>query len=128
MCIIVIYPTIDINTRIPKWEDYPETRFFLLFWVLKIGHLKKGLNPPSSSELAFGSPYLGTAIKTGVVTGVIALAVSYHHLQYYKLHHHLYLFIATFFFFFNYLPYHVIHAICPIMKLQLSHLCLSFPS
>ncbi|PIN17782.1 Sulfate/bicarbonate/oxalate exchanger SAT-1 and related transporters (SLC26 family) [Handroanthus impetiginosus] len=42
-----------------------------------IGHLKKGLNPPSVSELetAFGSPHLLTAIKTGVITGVIALAV-----------------------------------------------------
>ncbi|CAI9118397.1 OLC1v1019962C1 [Oldenlandia corymbosa var. corymbosa] len=39
-----------------------------------IGHLKKGLNPPSLSELAFGSPYLMLALKTGVITGVIALA------------------------------------------------------
>jgi len=43
---------------------------------VQIGHLKKGLNPPSVSELAFGSPYLMTAIKTGIITGVIALAVS----------------------------------------------------
>ncbi|KAI6695535.1 hypothetical protein NL676_023245 [Syzygium grande] len=39
-----------------------------------IGPLKKGLNPPSGTDLAFGSPYLTTAIKTGIVTGVIALA------------------------------------------------------
>nr|XP_027096218.1 sulfate transporter 3.1-like [Coffea arabica]XP_027115316.1 sulfate transporter 3.1-like [Coffea arabica] len=39
-----------------------------------IGHLKKGLNPPSIMDLAFGSPFLSTAIKTGIVTGVIALA------------------------------------------------------
>lgn len=39
-----------------------------------IGHLKKGLNPPSIMDLAFGSKYLSTAIKTGIVTGVIALA------------------------------------------------------
>ncbi|KAF5466090.1 hypothetical protein F2P56_016048 [Juglans regia] len=39
-----------------------------------IGHLKKGLNPPSVSDLAFGSPYLMTAIKTGIITGVIGLA------------------------------------------------------
>ncbi|KAJ6725981.1 hypothetical protein OIU79_004190 [Salix purpurea] len=44
--------------------------------VQVIGNLKKGLNPVSVSELAFGSPYLGTAIKTGIITGVIALAVS----------------------------------------------------
>ncbi|KAG5560195.1 hypothetical protein RHGRI_003473 [Rhododendron griersonianum] len=40
----------------------------------QIGHLKKGLNPPSVSELAFGSEYLPTAIKTGIITGFIALA------------------------------------------------------
>ncbi|KAK6130173.1 hypothetical protein DH2020_036089 [Rehmannia glutinosa] len=41
-----------------------------------IGHLKKGLNPPSLSELetSFGSTHLMTAIKTGIITGVIALA------------------------------------------------------
>ncbi|KAF2284263.1 hypothetical protein P3X46_027625 [Hevea brasiliensis] len=42
--------------------------------VQVIGHLKKGLNPPSVSDLAFGSPHLMTAIKTGIITGVIALA------------------------------------------------------
>lgn len=41
-----------------------------------IGHLKKGLNPPSVSELttSFGSTHLSTVIKTGVITGIIALA------------------------------------------------------
>ncbi|KAK2647088.1 hypothetical protein Ddye_022283 [Dipteronia dyeriana] len=39
-----------------------------------IGHLKKGLNPLTMSDLAFGSPYLMTTIKTGVITGIIALA------------------------------------------------------
>ncbi|CAK7346538.1 unnamed protein product [Dovyalis caffra] len=42
--------------------------------VQVVGHLKKGLNPPSFADLAFVSPYLSTAIKTGIVTGVIALA------------------------------------------------------
>ncbi|KAK9146606.1 hypothetical protein Sjap_006509 [Stephania japonica] len=42
--------------------------------VQVIGHLKKGLNPPSLTDLAFGSQYLTTSIKTGIVTGVIALA------------------------------------------------------
>lgn len=42
--------------------------------VQVIGHLKKGLNPPSATELAFGSPHLMTAIKVGIVTGIIALA------------------------------------------------------
>lgn len=42
--------------------------------VQVIGHLKKGINPPSYSQLAFSSEYLAIAIKTGVVTSVIALA------------------------------------------------------
>ncbi|XP_057771618.1 sulfate transporter 3.1-like [Salvia miltiorrhiza] len=41
-----------------------------------IGHLKQGLNPQSVSELTttFGSTHLMTAMKTGVIIGVIALA------------------------------------------------------
>ncbi|XP_019178604.1 PREDICTED: sulfate transporter 3.1-like [Ipomoea nil] len=42
--------------------------------VQVIGELKKGLNPPSIMDLSFGSAYLTTAIKTGIVTGVLALA------------------------------------------------------
>ncbi|KAM3373720.1 sulfate transporter 3.1 isoform X1 [Capsicum galapagoense] len=42
--------------------------------VAVIGELKKGINPPSIMDLSFGSKYLTTAIKTGIVTGVIALA------------------------------------------------------
>ncbi|KAK8497693.1 hypothetical protein V6N12_018811 [Hibiscus sabdariffa] len=39
-----------------------------------IGHLKKGLNPLSVSDLAFGSPHLMAAIKTGIIIGIIGLA------------------------------------------------------
>ncbi|KAM3356367.1 sulfate transporter 3.1 [Capsicum galapagoense] len=42
--------------------------------VQVIGHLERGINPPSYSELAFRSQYLSIAIKTGIVTSVIALA------------------------------------------------------
>lgn len=42
--------------------------------VQVIGNLKKGLNPLSFTDLVFVSPYLTTAIKTGIITGVIALA------------------------------------------------------
>lgn len=45
--------------------------------LFQIGNLKKGLNPPSVTDLVFVSPYMGTAIKTGLVTGIIALAVKY---------------------------------------------------
>ncbi|XP_076939036.1 sulfate transporter 3.1-like [Bidens hawaiensis] len=42
--------------------------------VQVIGELKKGLNPITIMDLSFGSQYISTAIKTGIVTGVIALA------------------------------------------------------
>ncbi|KAJ1405175.1 sulfate anion transporter, conserved site [Sesbania bispinosa] len=42
--------------------------------VQVIGNLKKGLNPLSLTDLVFVSPYMNTAIKTGLVVGIIALA------------------------------------------------------
>ncbi|XP_027363370.1 sulfate transporter 3.1-like [Abrus precatorius] len=42
--------------------------------VQVIGELKKGLNPPSLTNLVFVSPYMTTAMKTGLVVGIIALA------------------------------------------------------
>lgn len=44
--------------------------------LLQIGELKKGLNPGSLTDLVFKAPYMTTAIKTGLVTGIIAMAVS----------------------------------------------------
>ncbi|KAH7866853.1 hypothetical protein Vadar_025826 [Vaccinium darrowii] len=38
-----------------------------------IGNLPKGLNPPSSNMLYFHGTYLGLALKTGLVTGILAL-------------------------------------------------------
>ncbi|CAN1844678.1 Sulfate transporter 3.1 [Linum perenne] len=48
--------------------------FFLLVTKQFIGELKKGLNPLSFGDLVFVSPYLSIAIKTGIITGIIALA------------------------------------------------------
>ncbi|XWS76356.1 hypothetical protein CRYUN_Cryun01aG0169300 [Craigia yunnanensis] len=42
--------------------------------VQVIGNLKKGLNPPSFGDFVFASPYMSTAAKTGMITGIIALA------------------------------------------------------
>ncbi|XP_042450975.1 sulfate transporter 3.1-like [Zingiber officinale] len=42
--------------------------------VQVIGHLKKGLNPPSATSLTFAQPYIMVALKTGIITGIIALA------------------------------------------------------
>ncbi|XP_027344411.1 probable sulfate transporter 3.4 [Abrus precatorius] len=41
--------------------------------IAVIGHLPKGLNPPSSNMLYFSGPYLALAIKTGIVTGILSL-------------------------------------------------------
>ncbi|XP_058226850.1 probable sulfate transporter 3.4 [Rhododendron vialii] len=41
--------------------------------ISTIGHLPKGLNPPSSNMLYFQGTYLGVALKTGIVTGILAL-------------------------------------------------------
>ncbi|XP_038693065.1 probable sulfate transporter 3.4 [Tripterygium wilfordii] len=38
-----------------------------------IGNLPKGLNPPSSNMLYFSGHFLGLAIKTGLVTGILSL-------------------------------------------------------
>ncbi|KAK8554796.1 hypothetical protein V6N13_093769 [Hibiscus sabdariffa] len=48
--------------------------FFLLVTRYFIGNLKKGLNPLSFGDLVFTTPYMTTALKTGMVTGIIALA------------------------------------------------------
>ncbi|KAM6541288.1 hypothetical protein CsatB_005735 [Cannabis sativa] len=42
--------------------------------VQVIGNLKKGLNPLSITDLVLVPPHMAIAIKTGIVTGVIALA------------------------------------------------------
>ncbi|XP_024032531.1 sulfate transporter 3.1-like, partial [Morus notabilis] len=39
-----------------------------------IGKLKKGLNPLSITDLIFSPPHMTLAIKTGIITGIIALA------------------------------------------------------
>ncbi|KAK1281883.1 putative sulfate transporter 3.4 [Acorus calamus] len=38
-----------------------------------IGHLQKGLNPPSVNMLLFSGPYLALAVKTGLITGILSL-------------------------------------------------------
>ncbi|KAJ4897939.1 putative sulfate transporter 3.4 [Raphanus sativus] len=38
-----------------------------------IGHLPKGLNPPSANMLYFSGTHLALAIKTGIITGVLSL-------------------------------------------------------
>ena len=43
--------------------------------IFQIGELKRGINPSSVTDLNLDSKYLPVAIKTGIVTGIIALAV-----------------------------------------------------
>ncbi|XP_010519099.1 PREDICTED: probable sulfate transporter 3.5, partial [Tarenaya hassleriana] len=42
--------------------------------ILTVGHLKRGLNPPSINLLNFDSKYIGAVVKAGLITGLIALA------------------------------------------------------
>nr|DAD44730.1 TPA_asm: hypothetical protein HUJ06_002960 [Nelumbo nucifera] len=41
--------------------------------ISTIGHLQKGINPPSANMLYLHGPYLGLAIKTGIITGILSL-------------------------------------------------------
>ncbi|KAL3633030.1 putative sulfate transporter 3.4 [Castilleja foliolosa] len=41
--------------------------------IKTIGHLPKGLNPPSSNMLYFHGTHLALAIKTGIITGILSL-------------------------------------------------------
>ncbi|XP_064972776.1 probable sulfate transporter 3.4 isoform X2 [Musa acuminata AAA Group] len=41
--------------------------------IKTIGHLQKGVNPPSVNMLFFRGPYLSLAIRTGIITGILAL-------------------------------------------------------
>ncbi|KAK8678790.1 hypothetical protein V6N13_144275 [Hibiscus sabdariffa] len=41
--------------------------------ISHIGHLQKGLNPPSLNMLYFNGQHLALAIKTGIVTGILSL-------------------------------------------------------
>lgn len=52
----------------------------------QIGALKKGINPLSCGDFVLNSPYFPVALKTGIITGVIAMAVSFY--------------MSTFYFFF----------------------------
>jgi len=44
--------------------------------LMQIGHLPKGLNPPSLNMLYFSGAHLALAIKTGIITGILSLTVS----------------------------------------------------
>lgn len=49
---------------------------FPLLYMFQVGHLKKGINPISIKDLNFESKYLPATIKAGLITGLVALAVS----------------------------------------------------
>ncbi|KAL9264050.1 hypothetical protein AKJ16_DCAP04370 [Drosera capensis] len=39
-----------------------------------VGHLKKGINPPSIKDLNFDPKYIAAPLKAGIITGILALA------------------------------------------------------
>ncbi|MCD7453388.1 putative sulfate transporter 3.4 [Datura stramonium] len=42
-------------------------------FIAQIGHLPKGVNPPSVNLIHFSGPHLGLALKVGIITGILAL-------------------------------------------------------
>ncbi|XP_019260377.1 PREDICTED: sulfate transporter 3.1-like isoform X2 [Nicotiana attenuata] len=75
--VISVLRSVFTQTHEWRWES-AVLGFCFLFYLLGsrflIGELKKGLNPVSIMDLSFGAPYLSTAIKTGIITGVVSLA------------------------------------------------------
>ncbi|OIT05290.1 PREDICTED: probable sulfate transporter 3.4 [Nicotiana attenuata] len=84
--LIFLLATRQISTRKPKlfWISAaaPLVSVILstiIVFLLKsktiqtIGHLPKGINPPSLNMLHFSGPHLALAIKTGIITGVLSL-------------------------------------------------------
>ncbi|XP_021298752.1 probable sulfate transporter 3.4 [Herrania umbratica] len=86
--LLFLLTTRHISTRKPKlfWVSAaaPLTSVILstlLVFCIKskphgisiIGHLQKGLNPPSLNMLYFNGQYLALAIKTGIITGILSL-------------------------------------------------------
>ncbi|KAH0927148.1 hypothetical protein HID58_019404 [Brassica napus] len=66
-----------INTRSEwSWETIVMGLGFLIILLTTrhiIGHLPKGLNPPSVNMLYFSAAHLALAIKTGIITGILSL-------------------------------------------------------
>lgn len=61
---------VDGQTNSVKLQFNP----FILH-LFQVGHLKKGLNPPSIQDLNFDPQYLPLTLKAGIVSGILALAV-----------------------------------------------------
>jgi hypothetical protein len=56
--------------------------FCKLSLVLQIGYIKKGINPLSTGSLLLSSKHTALAAKTGIITGLLSLAVIYISLQF----------------------------------------------
>ncbi|KAL0717280.1 hypothetical protein Bca4012_066602 [Brassica carinata] len=63
------------SMRKPKlfWISAASPLASVVISTLLIGHLPKGLNPPSANMLYFNGTHLALAIKTGIITGVLSL-------------------------------------------------------
>ncbi|EYU21552.1 hypothetical protein MIMGU_mgv1a002572mg [Erythranthe guttata] len=74
--LVLLLTTRQISMRKPKlfWiSAAAPLASVILSTILVIGHLPKGLNPPSSNMLYFHGTHLALAIKTGLVTGILSL-------------------------------------------------------
>lgn len=53
-------------------------------WKFQVGDLKKGINPSSLKNLDFDPNYISAPIQAGLVTAMIALAVSSNYYLFYE--------------------------------------------
>lgn len=77
-CLVSLLPLKTLSSMSIHYASFLETLIFglLLYFIWQIGDLQKGLNPPSWNMLIFSGTHLGLVIKTGIITGIIALTVS----------------------------------------------------
>lgn len=66
-------PMNELKTSFNLQHSFWDVIQMLFSYFVQIGHLAKGLNPPSANMLYFHGSYLPLAIKTGIVTGILSL-------------------------------------------------------
>lgn len=49
---------------------------YIYIYIVQVGHLKKGINPSSINRLNFDPKHISATVKTGMITAILALAVS----------------------------------------------------
>ncbi|KAH7653079.1 SLC26A/SulP transporter protein [Dioscorea alata] len=75
--LVSVMESVFTQTQKWRWESVVLGCCFICFLLSTryfIGHLKKGLNPISITNLVLSPPHMMLALKVGIITGIIALA------------------------------------------------------